>query len=124
MRSVKIFAVKRRVFAHHHRIETMQNTVGMHALHFKPCILSTCEMHLLNLGIHRLTTLPNQMVGLTGKNLVAAFLRLSHHRKRGVFVNLERRQRVGNEKYVHSLNFNLATQLHHRVARQIQEVRR
>jgi hypothetical protein len=51
-------------------------------------------------------------------------LRLSHHRKRGVFVNLERRQRVGNEKYVHSLNFNLTTQLHHRVARQIQEVRR
>ena len=124
MRSVKIFAVKRRVFAHHHRIEAVQSTVGMHALLFKPFISSTCEMHLLNLRIHCLAALPNQMVGLTGKNLVAAFLRLSHHRKRGVFVNLERRQRVGDEKNVHGLDFNLATQLHYRVARQIQEVRR
>ena len=96
----------------------------MYILHIKPRVLVTGEMDLVHLRAHRMTTLPNQMVGFTRKNLVAAFLRLSHHRKRGVFVNLERRQRVGNEKYVHSLNFNLATQLHHRVARQIQEVRR
>ena len=124
MRGVKIFAIKRRVFAHHHGIKAMQGAIGMRVPHFKPRILLTCEMDLLHLRVHRMTTLPNQMVGFTRKNLVAAFLRLSHHRKRGVFVNLERRQRVGNEKYVHSLNFNLATQLHHRVARQIQEVRR
>jgi len=49
-------------------------------------------------------------------------LRLSHHRKRGVFVNLERRQRVGDEKNVHGLDFDLAAQLHDRVAGQIQEV--
>jgi len=47
-------------------------------------------------------------VWFTSKNLVATLLRLSHHRKRGVFVNLERRQRVGDEENVHGLDFNLA----------------
>jgi hypothetical protein len=65
-------------------------------------------MQLLHLRIHRLTTLPNQMVWFTSKNLVATLLRLSHHRKRGVFVNLKRRQRVGDEENVHGLDFNLA----------------
>jgi hypothetical protein len=65
-------------------------------------------MHLLHLCIHRLTALPNQVVWLTNKELMAALLRLSHHRKRGVFINLERRQRVGDEKNVHGLDFNLA----------------
>ena len=65
-------------------------------------------MHLLHLRIHRLATLPNQMVWFTSKDLMAALLRLSHHRKRGVFVNLERRQRIGDEKNVHSSDFNLA----------------
>jgi hypothetical protein len=55
-----------------------------------------------------LTALPNQVVWLTNKELMASLLRLSHHRKRGVFVNLERRQRVGDEKNVHGLYFNLA----------------
>jgi hypothetical protein len=62
----------------------------------------------LHLRIDCLSALPNHMVWLTGENLVSAFLRLSHHRKRGVFVNLERRQWVGDEKNVHVLDFNLA----------------
>jgi hypothetical protein len=48
-------------------------------------------------------------VWFTGKDLVSTLLRLSHHRKRGVFVNLKRRQWVGDEKNVHGLDFNLAT---------------
>jgi len=55
-----------------------------------------------------LATLPNQLVWFGSKNLVPTFLRFSHHRKRGVFVNLERRQWVGDEKNIHGLDFNLA----------------
>ena len=66
-------------------------------------------MHLLHLCLDRLTTLPNYMMRFTYKQLVAAFLRLSHHRKRGVFVDLERRQRVSDEENLHNLDFNLAT---------------
>ena len=54
---------------------------------------------------HHTALLPDQMPGLTRNDAMAAALGLTHHGERGVFVDLERLQRVGNKQDIHGQFF-------------------
>jgi Mn-dependent DtxR family transcriptional regulator len=61
---------------------------------------------------HRLAALPLQMLGLTGRQRVAAFMQLAHHGEGGVFVYLERLKRIGNNKnFFHGIQWFRACSL-------------
>ena len=73
----------------------------VHTLHCKPIFSITRQVHLLHACRHLLAALPHDVLRFAGQHLVATTLRLTHHRKRRVLVNLEGRQRVCNEEDVH-----------------------
>ena len=100
VRGVEIFAVKRRVFAHQHRAKVFQRH-GARAGFGKPVHGVAGQRDVAHIGHHGRATLPHQVLLQAGADGVAALLRLAHHGKRGVLVNLEGRQRIGNKKNVH-----------------------
>jgi hypothetical protein len=100
MGRVKVLAVKRGVFAHHHRVKIFQCGAVLRG-GVEPNIGLSGQGDLAHLGGHRLALLPTHIGHLTRGNFVAAFLCFTHHRKRGVLVDLEGFQRVGNKEYFH-----------------------
>jgi hypothetical protein len=112
MGGVEILAVKRRVLAHQDRIEVTQ---GLRTLmrgllrSLKPGRLLAGERDVTHIGGHRLTALPGQVFGLAGAQPMTASLRLLHHGKGAVLVNLEGLQRIGNEQQVHGIRFRFSS---------------
>ena len=96
MRGVKKLAVKRRVFAHHHRAQAVQSAHSA-VLHPKPRVGTFLQHDVLHGRLHLATTAPRQVLGFAGPDGVAPALGLAHHHKGAVFVDFERRQRVGNK---------------------------
>ena len=100
MGRVKIFAVKRRVFAHDHCGKIFQRS-AVHGGLDEPIGGVPRQVNLMHQGRHRLALLPAHIGHLTGQHLMPALLRLAHHRERGVLVDLERFEGVGNEEDFH-----------------------
>ena len=89
---IKVLAVERRVFAHDHRVHTVQGQMLVHTLHLKPCIGLAGEVNALGPRGDLVPTLPHDVVWLTGQHVVATLLCFAHHGKGGVFVECDRHQ--------------------------------
>jgi hypothetical protein len=103
MGGVKVLAVKGRVFAHDDGVKV-----------FEPCLALGCDLipstriasqsQVLNLRFDTLTALPLNVGHFASSDLMAALLRLAHHGKTGVLLDLEGGEGVDDEKDVHALN--------------------
>ena len=97
---VEKFAVERRVLAHHHRVEVLERLpalIGLVLGGAEPVHRITGERDVAHNCGHGLAALPHDVLGFAGADLVAAGLRLAHHGKGGVLVDLEGFQRVGDK---------------------------
>ena len=110
MRGVQVFGIKRRVFAHQHRIKVFQGGSGR-VFNAKPRILrrQTClsRYQFNSIGLRRYAafSLPMQIVQLASGHAPAPCLRLLHHGVGGVFVDFEVTQRVGDKQQFHGRNY-------------------
>jgi len=117
---VEILAVKRWVFAHHDGVHRVKGLVL--ARHFfKPSVRCAGEVNLPQRRPDLAATDPGDVLRLAGIYRVATTLRLAHHGKGRVLVDLEGVQRIGDEQQLHS-DLDLAAHLHHGVAGQVQKV--
>ena len=98
---VEVLAVKGRVLAHHHGVHAVQRDLSR-GLRAEPIIGVACERDFAHRAGHRPTTLPAQLLRLAGHQGVSTPGGLAHHREGGVFVNLERLQRVGHKQQFHA----------------------
>ena len=100
VRGVEVFAVKGWVGAHDDRAKVLEVGAARGGLG-EPGVELGSERDVAHLGRDGLALLPAHIGHLAGRDLVAAFLCFAHHRKRGVLVNLEGLEGVGNEEDVH-----------------------
>jgi len=88
VRGVEKLVVKRRILAHHDRVELIQAAPRLR-FDFIPRQRFAGEPDGAAVGLHRGATVPGQVLWLARREGVAARLRRTHHGEGGVLVDLE-----------------------------------
>ena len=88
MRSVEIFAVKGRVFAHDDGVKVFEPCLAL-GCDLIPSISLARQVQVLNVCFHALAFLPLNVGHFASSDLMATLLRLAHHGKTGVLLDLE-----------------------------------
>ena len=99
---VKELAVKGRVFAHDHSAKIFDSPLGRSRFR-EPDRRIAREGNGTHLGNHHCAALPTQLLRLASDDAMTTALGLAHHRKRRVFVNLERFEGVADKKDFHGV---------------------
>ena len=82
-------------------LRVVTHTNPVHALLYLIISLLAIAGVFFSLGAHRAAALPVQLRRRAGPDLVAARVRLAHHRVAAVLVGLESFQRVDDEQQLH-----------------------
>ena len=92
MRRIKVLGVERGVAAHQHRREIFQRAprpLVRAMCCFEPARCVGVQSDISHSRLHRRATDPVQINRFASRQLVAPLLQFTHHRERGVLVNLE-----------------------------------